>query len=331
MRIPHPGTLIYKVFPTDGDKIGPEAHVIIEFVVEPPEPVSDLKYQIIGDSVLLVWSYDGEAEFIVTRDGVEITKTDELYFKDNSPKKTKMTYTVVAFVNGQKSSPVSVVVDLTPAPDAPDAVTGLDADVTSSTILVYWHSSGDGISYIVKRNGVVLTVTADTFYADTTFEADTLIEYEVIPTKGGVTGGSAKLTVDLRKKSIEVVFTIGKPTATVNGVEMDCKGTPFVSGVGRTMVPFRFLGESIGAKVDYTLDEVSGGVKTVSYVLDGKSIVLTIGSKTAIVAGFEIELDAAPMIRDGRTYVPLRFVTDALGGEVSWNSMKRQATIKFDS
>lgn len=56
-------------------------------------------------------------------------------------------------------------------------------------------------------------------------------------------------------------------------------------------------------------------------------ITLPIGSKTATVNGKPIKLDVPAQIIDGRTVVPLRFVTEALGGEVQWNEQERSVYI----
>lgn len=57
-------------------------------------------------------------------------------------------------------------------------------------------------------------------------------------------------------------------------------------------------------------------------------IVLTIGSTEAIVNGKEITLDVAPVIMNNRTLVPIRFVSEALGYEVSWDEATQQVKIK---
>jgi len=51
-----------------------------------------------------------------------------------------------------------------------------------------------------------------------------------------------------------------------------------------------------------------------------KQFILTIGKKDAIVFGTFKENDVAPMIKNGRTMLPARFVAENLGAEVIWNS-----------
>ncbi|HZK33608.1 MAG TPA: stalk domain-containing protein [Tissierellaceae bacterium] len=47
-----------------------------------------------------------------------------------------------------------------------------------------------------------------------------------------------------------------------------------------------------------------------------------------IVNGKDITSIAKPVIRNGRTLVPLRFVTEEIGGEVAWDNGKREVSIK---
>lgn len=318
--------LIYKVFPMTGGKIGPEAFVIIDNKPESVDPVTELRYQVIGDSVLLVWSHPGRAVFEVKRNNEFLGETEELYYKDNNPPQMKLTYSVIARVGSVRSDSVNIVVNLAPPLIE---IEGLNTDVAENSILLYWQGRQEGVEFVILRNGEKIGQTRDSFFTDSSFPKDELIIYTVYPVRDGEEGIKKTVEVDLRPQKIEVVFTIGKPTATVNGIEMDCKGTPFVSGAGRSLVPFRFLGESIGAEVGYTTG-VSGGVETVSYIMGGSIIILTIGSKIADVNGEMIELDEGPMIRDGRTYVPLRFVTEALGAKVEWDSLTRSAKITFE-
>ena len=50
------------------------------------------------------------------------------------------------------------------------------------------------------------------------------------------------------------------------------------------------------------------------------TIVLTVGDTSALVNDNAVTLDVAPFIKDGRTFVPLRFVSEQLGGEVTYDT-----------
>lgn len=58
------------------------------------------------------------------------------------------------------------------------------------------------------------------------------------------------------------------------------------------------------------------------------TIILKLSSNQAVVDGTVYPLPAAPVIKDGVTLVPLRFLVETLGMEVHWNSRSREITIK---
>lgn len=120
-----------------------------------------------------------------------------------------------------------------------------------------------------------------------------------------------------------IIVTIGSQKAYVNGKETTLAVAPYsVSGV--TMLPFRFLGESLGAKVDY--DAAS---KQITMTLQGKTIELVIGNPTALVDGQPVALKHAPEAIKGVTFVPLRFVAEALGATVSSDKTGKKITISY--
>lgn len=58
-----------------------------------------------------------------------------------------------------------------------------------------------------------------------------------------------------------------------------------------------------------------------------QEILLTIGRKQAIVSGNEFSLLQAPLIKNNRTLIPLRFVSEQLGANVHWDQSSRTITI----
>lgn len=129
---------------------------------------------------------------------------------------------------------------------------------------------------------------------------------------------------------LTIIMHIGNKAATVNDEPRQLLIAPFIQN-GRTLVPFRFIGEEIGAKVDFTIDNKTKRVKTVTYEILEIKIVLIIGSKTAMVNGQKVELDVAPQIVAGTTVVPVRFVTENLGCEVKWDAKTQKILILYPS
>ena len=122
-------------------------------------------------------------------------------------------------------------------------------------------------------------------------------------------------------EGVTIQMTIGSTKAYVNSKEVTLDQPPIIEN-SRTLVPFRFIGEALGAEIGW--DPVK---RTVSYVLGSTNIVLTIGLTTAIVNGVETKLDVAPKILSGRTMVPVRFISEAIGAKVDWNSGMKMVTI----
>lgn len=109
-----------------------------------------------------------------------------------------------------------------------------------------------------------------------------------------------------------VVMTIGSAEYVVNNKLVTGDAAPYVNSDSRTMVPFRVLGETFGATVDWDQDN-----KTVTYTYGDTTLTMTIGSTTYTVNGEDKTMDTAPVLSGDRTYVPVRFVAEALGYEVT--------------
>ncbi len=83
---------------------------------------------------------------------------------------------------------------------------------------------------------------------------------------------------------------------------------------GTTMLPVRYALEPLGAEFVW-----DGENQTVTITAKGKTIVLTIDSATALVDGVEKTMAQPAMAIDGRTLIPIRFVSEELGYDVQWD------------
>ncbi len=81
--------------------------------------------------------------------------------------------------------------------------------------------------------------------------------------------------------------------------------------------------ESSFLKVEKQVAQVKGDIASGSY-----DIKLWIGNKQAQVGGKAVTLDVAPVIKDGRTMVPLAFVSQSLGATVNWDNTKKEVSYK---
>jgi hypothetical protein len=131
--------------------------------------------------------------------------------------------------------------------------------------------------------------------------------------------------------SVHIGLTVGKPAATVGDTTVTLDAAPFIDKAsGRTMVPMRFIGEAFGATVTWDAPTRRVFVETKGS-LNHKPLlmVMTIGSTKATANGKATTLDVAPAIVAGRTFVPLRVISETLGATVTWHADTRAVSIEY--
>lgn len=128
----------------------------------------------------------------------------------------------------------------------------------------------------------------------------------------------SKVNIDVSFKKIESDNVI---KMTIGSIEMSENGRAFYNDVApvivdnRTMVPIRVITELLGGTADW-----NEATKEVTLTIDGKEIKMTVG---VVLEKYGV----APVIINGRTYVPIRFVADELGAETSWDEATNTVTI----
>jgi hypothetical protein len=147
-------------------------------------------------------------------------------------------------------------------------------------------------------------------------------------------GGDLPVTIAFAvgvAQPVTIKLTVGKTAATVGTTGVTLDAAPYIDKAsGRTMVPMRFIGEAFGASVTW-----NAATRRVSVETEGTanhkslSMVMTIGSKTATVNGKTVTLDVAPAIVVGRTFVPLRVISETLGATVTWHADTRVVNISY--
>jgi len=125
--------------------------------------------------------------------------------------------------------------------------------------------------------------------------------------------------------SMTTVYGSDEITVIVNGKQVISDVTAVISPSGSTMLPFRAIfnalevsDESIKWNPNSNSIEVRSG---------NQYIFLLIGNAGALVNDRFVTLNAAPYIQSGRTLVPVRFVSEALGADVQWNKDTKTVTI----
>jgi hypothetical protein len=103
---------------------------------------------------------------------------------------------------------------------------------------------------------------------------------------------------------------------------------PVLGAGNRTLVPVRAVAEAMGGTVGW--DPVT---RTASVTVGSNTLELTLGKNTALFNGTPTQIDTdskvLPLIINGRTMLPLRFVVESLGAEVSYDQATKTITITY--
>lgn len=121
------------------------------------------------------------------------------------------------------------------------------------------------------------------------------------------------------KKLLSFLLALLLLTATAGAVDLYVDNdlietdTPPTIVDGRTLVPVRAIFEAIGATVTW-----DSATRTATGVRDDVVVTIQIDNATAYVNGEARTLDVPAQIINNRTMVPARFISEAMGCEVTW-------------
>ncbi len=90
---------------------------------------------------------------------------------------------------------------------------------------------------------------------------------------------------------------------------------PYIDANNRVIVPVRAIATALGMEVQW-----EPNTKKVYCTRDNNQVVFTIGQIKALVNGQSLTMDTVPAIKDGRTMIPLRYVSEYLGSQVEWEA-----------
>jgi len=133
-----------------------------------------------------------------------------------------------------------------------------------------------------------------------------------------VLGGEIVYTKDIEDDEI----VLDGISVTIDGEDVKFDVIPVIED-GRVLVPMRKIFEELGAEVKWDAD-----TSTVIATKDETIIKLTIGDEDALINEEIFELDVAAKIVDGRTLVPIRFIGESFGYDVTWNGDMQLVEIK---
>jgi len=120
------------------------------------------------------------------------------------------------------------------------------------------------------------------------------------------------------------IFGENTVKVTIDGVSVEFDPLPVIKD-GRTLVPFRSILVALGCTVEWDPE-----ARIAVAIKDNLQIHMPVDSTTAILYDFdpaadtisnpqEMTMDVPAAIIEGRTYVPVRFVSETLGASVNWD------------
>jgi len=135
--------------------------------------------------------------------------------------------------------------------------------------------------------------------------------------------GTANIKLKVGENLYSFSILISDVSVFVNGKEVHFPDqVPYINKDNRTMVPVRFVSESLGANVSWDNDN------RMVIIQRGEDIIkLKIGENKAQVNGKTVSFDTAAVLQNDRTMVPVRFISEALGASVYWNQEKKAVEI----
>lgn len=122
--------------------------------------------------------------------------------------------------------------------------------------------------------------------------------------------------------TVLLASALAVPAAAQSSVSVQLNGTALnlnpapTERAGRVFVPLRGVFENLGASVVYANGVINATGR-------GHTVSLKIGSQQATVDGQQQTIDVAPFVIGASTYVPLRFVSQALGASVNYDGTNR--------
>ena len=116
--------------------------------------------------------------------------------------------------------------------------------------------------------------------------------------------------------------TTGSIVIVVDGTQVFPDIAPFIDNANRVQAPYRAIAEALGCKVGW--DEKS---QTVSCTKERFEVKMVIGQKQFTVNGAAKTMDTLPVIKNARTFIPVRALSEALNSDVKWDEPSQTVTV----
>ncbi len=204
-----------------------------------------------------------------------------------------------------------------------------------------WEFEADNkLEYMnpVASNGMVYFGSYSYLYCVSANEGKLLWQYRLDNAIGTLIPALGKLYLWVHDKDVllcfgekqvtetKLSFTLGSSIYDVNGQKMSMDAEPVNIG-GRIFLPARYAVEPLGGTISYDSSK-----KMVVISFGTIEIQMIIGSNMAKINGSNVKIDLenpdiVPVIQNGRTMLPLRFIGESLGCSVTWDDATKTAML----
>ena len=124
------------------------------------------------------------------------------------------------------------------------------------------------------------------------------------------------------------MMKLESPMLSVDGIEQEIdpgRGTAPIIITGRTMVPIRAVVEAMGGEVGW-----DQGSQKITLKARGNLVEMWMNKTDITINGAAKKMDVAPVAKDGRTFVPVRFAAENLNCKVDWINSTKEAVIVYE-
>ena len=240
----------------------------------------------------------------------------------------------------------------TPAPIPVAPTTGNNAEAFESGSRIMWQPAS-GLGYRLFRStspselGISVTdfYITSTSYADVNVEPNTTYYYTVKPViaearpfqgideklGNAIATFTVKTGSQIYKPGLFkhfIMLKLDSPYMSVDGVNQEVdpgRGTSPLVIAGRTMVPIRAVVEAMGGTVEW-----DGSTQKITLKARGNTVTMWLGKTDITVNGETKKMDIAPISKNSRTFVPVRFAAENLNSKVDWINSTKEAVIVYE-
>ncbi len=125
-----------------------------------------------------------------------------------------------------------------------------------------------------------------------------------------------------------IILQLDSPNMSVNGMNQEVdpgRGTAPMIISGRTMVPIRAVVEAMNGNIEW-----EGASRKITLNARGNTVEMWLDRLDIIVNGVAGKMDVAPISKNDRTYVPIRFAAENLNCKVEWINSTKEAVVVYE-